>query len=1301
MASSFKRDGKAPPYRYRTPSPPRDAYELLSLTACATSGAEVPTLQKPSFITHPQDLIIQPTHLQTSVADEHYRELLSTPDTMDRFASIALSTNPQWPARNDRNFPATPIFRSQFSILDDLERPSKRARSEKSPSPDLTRKQLKAASRPSTSYDSVSDTRRMEAELLLNFSQVARFSVPSTISSYNRNAPGTDYSGSRLSQQDSPWQNLGASLYHPDAYGSKSETPQREAGSAYDSSLQSENAPGPPVQSRATNERIKHSSETPLDEFQSQLVEASKVVQGYVDPHKPTEDSCSDTAPQQPQPMKDKFDQIHESASVDGVSAHKTQKIADTSFGTQLKAGAGHHEQKKDVSNEGSFVDRTHSFFTAERAQVSANGYWPSMLATTVEHSASSWKGRSIKECEEPERYDQLTDLVFGGQHLSESTSATGPYVQEPATCAACKFTRNSMSAEIEGESASWISCDGCKSWFHFACAGFKNEREVRAVDKYRCRNCKAVYGPTTYVRKSARAHAAIDYAGLNQGVVKTSDERPEHHYIKPIKDGTISLQPENFARMRPELVTAEYFEKGSGMKEPIVIPAKFNPRPRPPGCAEPARTPSDNIHLDEGNPVLAEDWYASDPECQHVPDHGQDALDMVIPHNLTVRMVAELYGLEEKVEVIDVKSQNGEGKKWNMRRWVSYYENTSNKAVRNVISLEVSQSTLGRLIRRPQIVRDLDLQDAVWPAELQARGEIPRVQFYCLMSVADCFTDFHIDFGGSSVFYHILKGKKTFFFIPPKEKHLKKYEEWCMSPAQNWTFLADQTKECYRVDLCEGDTMLIPAGWIHAVWTPEDSLVIGGNFLTRLNYSMQLRVAQAEKATGVARKFRYPHFQKIQWYTAIRYLESDPVPSNIRRELQAGGVFYRQIPAYHDFNAWGENSRSGPENYHARYYSQPELEGLPDLVRYLLRTALIDSGDITEGITVETRNAVKKSIPRGFGEPLETVKSFAIWCAWKRGNEPVPHWAFPDATPEFSKTDSAVKLSAAALKKLDRETAPQAPCRHSSRNQVQQPLSPNKNTAVNLEIQNHDDEGLHWDSPKPANFSASKNRADQSLTPLKPTVHKDENPQESTSVGSRKRKIGSGDSKTTPRKMACESCRRRRRACQHKTDPYTQNVALPHPATDREMNHRTSEISLGAVARVPKASNSGQDKHQRSLSGKVVSRPGHDQQSLMISNAAENLSQPLPNAVHPVRCSFGDASTHDLISYAEPHNNAGRLDCKQVTVENLGPNSSSPKESRGRSKACNDCRRSKVRHKAPLRLGTITYCVVAALPSR
>ena len=34
----------------------------------------------------------------------------------------------------------------------------------------------------------------------------------------------------------------------------------------------------------------------------------------------------------------------------------------------------------------------------------------------------------------------------------------------------------------------------------------------------------------------------------------------------------------------------------------------------------------------------------------------------------------------------------------------------------------------------------------------------MPCVQKYCLMSVKDSYTDFHVDFGGTSVWYHVLR---------------------------------------------------------------------------------------------------------------------------------------------------------------------------------------------------------------------------------------------------------------------------------------------------------------------------------------------------------------------------------------------------------------------------------------------------------------------------------------------------------------------------------------------------------------
>lgn len=42
------------------------------------------------------------------------------------------------------------------------------------------------------------------------------------------------------------------------------------------------------------------------------------------------------------------------------------------------------------------------------------------------------------------------------------------------------------------------------------------------------------------------------------------------------------------------------------------------------------------------------------------------------------------------------------------------------------------------------------------------------------------------------------------------------------------------------------------PPGWIHAVYTPVDSLVFGGNILHSFNVPMQLRIYEIEDRTRV-----------------------------------------------------------------------------------------------------------------------------------------------------------------------------------------------------------------------------------------------------------------------------------------------------------------------------------------------------------------------------------------------------------------------------------------------------------------
>lgn len=59
-----------------------------------------------------------------------------------------------------------------------------------------------------------------------------------------------------------------------------------------------------------------------------------------------------------------------------------------------------------------------------------------------------------------------------------------------------------------------------------------------------------------------------------------------------------------------------------------------------------------------------------------------------------------------------------------------------------NVISLEVSGTKLGDMIKPPQLVRDIDWVEKYWPSNKKGKGHLyPKVQLYCLMGVANAWT--------------------------------------------------------------------------------------------------------------------------------------------------------------------------------------------------------------------------------------------------------------------------------------------------------------------------------------------------------------------------------------------------------------------------------------------------------------------------------------------------------------------------------------------------------------------------------
>ncbi|XP_075754735.1 lysine-specific demethylase 2B isoform X6 [Pelodiscus sinensis] len=276
----------------------------------------------------------------------------------------------------------------------------------------------------------------------------------------------------------------------------------------------------------------------------------------------------------------------------------------------------------------------------------------------------------------------------------------------------------------------------------------------------------------------------------------------------------------------------------------------------------------------------------------------SKDGLGIKMPdRDFTVRDVKLLVGSRRIVDVMDVNTQKGI--EMSMSQFVRYYETpeAERKKLYNVISLEFSHTKLENIVKRPNVVDLVDWVDNMWPQHLKERQtdatnalsemKYPKVKKYCLMSVKGCFTDFHIDFGGTSVWYHVFRGGKIFWLIPPTLQNLELYEEWVLSGKQSDIFLGDRVELCQRIELKQGYTFFIPSGWIHAVYTPVDSLVFGGNILHSFNVPMQLRIYEIEDRTRVHAKFRYPFYYEMCWYVLERYVSCVTQRCHLSKEYQ------------------------------------------------------------------------------------------------------------------------------------------------------------------------------------------------------------------------------------------------------------------------------------------------------------------------------------------------------------------------------------------------------------------------------
>lgn len=495
---SFKRDDVRSGPRLRTPSPPRDAYEPL------TPPPQVPGTKRAGFLErHPSNRYELPAvtpsfYGETTSRVNNVQQTLSQKHQIPGAIQPRAPTSPTRPPPNSTSSSlASPVFNSttlnpprqrhreensESQPLPD-ERPNKRARSELLRSPEYPPQ----ASRPSTSHipsyqwlygeqvvtehsmnineeihPPIPERKRHPSEVDLEIAQ----SLLSLFSSTPRLA------SRQLPSLLSPSTGVG-----PDAAQDvHSLLSPNGVGLPVPLTVQTHTPPEDPYALSAQAE--------PQESLQGDKSKSSTIMQASSKKKSTHRRSSASTPGRKASVGKSAV----EKDTLGGPQHIPEQLHSPQSLGLEPYADRSPKNTEKRASEADIMAEAKAEVATKPRRLSTSN------LAATSDFlaSVSSSQNRAVSVPTD-------TGMTIG-EPAAEATAVASTregQVDEPSdpvtVCAGCNF-----ASTWSGESSHWISCDGCGHWFHFACAGFKNEREVRSVDKFFCRTCRPVHGPTT-----------------------------------------------------------------------------------------------------------------------------------------------------------------------------------------------------------------------------------------------------------------------------------------------------------------------------------------------------------------------------------------------------------------------------------------------------------------------------------------------------------------------------------------------------------------------------------------------------------------------------------------------------------------------------------------------------------------------------------------------------------------------------------------------------------------------------------
>ena len=366
------------------------------------------------------------------------------------------------------------------------------------------------------------------------------------------------------------------------------------------------------------------------------------------------------------------------------------------------------------------------------------------------------------------------------------------------------------------------------------------------------------------------------------------------------------------------------------------------------------------------------------------------ESIGMRIPNpGMTLKDFQRYIGKEVPLQVLDVERQE-ELDGWVFQDLVEYFQHKNEKSastttqknprrpaaqracaqlnrplVLNQLSLEFSELKLRQLVDAPRLVRQIDwitlAQDYLARDRTSFTSfSVPKVQYYLLTSAEGAFTDFHVDFGGSSVWYHVYSGSKDFCLFGPE--YLDVYEKWISRPDQDSVFFPTLINETpIRLQLKEGQSLIIPSGWIHAVYTPVDSIVFGGNFLHSFSTTTQMEVFEMERRLRIPLRCRLPSFRELHFVVATMYM-LHTTPASTTYETNSMKTLYTYLCRWWYECTLASLNEEDTQRIRKVGESAAEIFGFSDVEEFLRKFSSTAEREVGEDDSVDlSRDAEKR----------------------------------------------------------------------------------------------------------------------------------------------------------------------------------------------------------------------------------------------------------------------------------------------------------------------------------------------------